>query len=240
MNRADSVSATTAIAAEDVSKELAGRLVLRGVSLTVRAGACVVVLGANGSGKSTLLNILATLWKPSAGRVLWNGRDVAAQRDLYRRRVGYIAHEPLVYAEWSARQNLRFLGRLHGVADADARIAALLDEVGLSAYADEPVHIYSRGMVQRLAIARAFLHSPDVLLLDEPSTGLDAATQGRLVRRLQDERREGAAAVVVTHDVALGHELADELVVLDRGFAQSIGRPPLSEVRERYEAALAS
>ena len=224
------------LVAERLSKELGGRLVLRDVSLTVTSGRCLALYGASGSGKSTLLRVLSTLWKPTSGRVLWNGEDARKAGGRFRTSIGYVGHEPLLYGDWSGRENLEFLGRLYGVEDLHPRIDELLNEVRLSRFAREPVHVYSRGMVQRLALARAFLHRPEVLLLDEPFSGLDTALQRRLVDRVQHEREGGRTIVLVTHALELGHELATDVAFLRRGEAELVGAPPLEALRADYAA----
>jgi heme exporter protein A len=207
------------LTAEHLAKELGGRLILRDVSFSLRSGECIALYGANGAGKSTLLSVLATLTKPSGGRLRWNGQEVAKSRRAYRREIGLVGHEPLIYLDWSGRANLRFFARLYGVTET--RVDALLEEVGLSAFADDPVHIYSRGMVQRLTIARAFLHAPKLLLLDEFFTGLDPSTQRRLAARLIAERYAGAAILLVTHDLDIGREVATASLCLRNGILEA-------------------
>lgn len=224
------------LVAERLSKELGGRLVLRDVSLAMTGGRCLALLGANGSGKSTLLRVLSTLWRPTSGRVLWNDEDARKVGASFRTSIGYVGHEPLVYGDWSGRANLEFLGRLYGVENLHARIDELLDEVRLSRFARDPVYVYSRGMVQRLALARAFLHRPDILLLDEPFSGLDTALQRHMVDRLQQERAAGRTIVLVTHALELGHELATDIAFLRRGEAEMAGAPSLEALRADYDA----
>jgi heme exporter protein A len=156
-----------------VVKSYGGRKVLRSVDLDVAQGECLVLMGPNGAGKTTLLRVLAGLTKPASGTACIAGFDVAQDVTSVRRLVGFVSHQPLLYEDLSALENLRFYGRLYGVPDLDPRMAALLAQVGLWARRDDPVRIFSRGMRQRLSIARALLHDPLVLLFDEPYTGLD-------------------------------------------------------------------
>jgi heme exporter protein A len=193
------------------------RTALADVSLALPPGQTLVVFGPNGAGKSTLLRVLATLLRPHAGVVRVLGRTLPADEWLVRGRIGLLGHEPLLYRDLTGRENLRFHARLHGVPAA--RIAELLDAVGMSRRADEPVRSLSRGMVQRLAVCRAVLHDPDVLLLDEPKANLDPAA-GELVEPLIG-RAAGRTRVIASHDPSGGLAEAD-LVLGLRG-----GRPQL-------------
>ena len=164
---------TTAIELADLGRAYGERVALAGVSLTLPAGSTLVVFGPNGAGKSTLLRILATLLRPTTGTVRVLGGELPREAWKVRGRVGLLGHEPMLYRELSARENLRYHARLHGVAAE--RVDELLDAVGLGARAGDPISTYSRGMVQRAAAARAVLHDPELLLLDEPRANLDPA-----------------------------------------------------------------
>ncbi|MBM3214811.1 heme ABC exporter ATP-binding protein CcmA [Candidatus Poribacteria bacterium] len=223
------------LTADRLAKRLGHRTILRDVSFELGGGQCVALFGANGAGKSTLLTVLATLAAPSDGRLLWNGEDLSSARDAYRRRVGYVSHQALLYPDWSGRRNLRFFAALHGVDRPNDRADELLEDVNLSAFADEPARIYSRGMLQRLSIARALVHSPEVLLLDEVFTGLDAAMVSRVSARIEAERAAGAVVLLVTHDAEAGHRLATECWFLRNGGIEAIGKPPVNELRARFE-----
>ena len=192
---------------------------LAGVDLTLAAGSMCALLGPNGAGKSTLLGILSTLVRPSDGEVVFEAAgEPAARGDGLRRQIGVLAHEAFLYAGLSGTENLRFYGQLYGVADAEARGAQLLDEVGLDAEARKrPAGGYSRGMIQRLALARALLHDPQVLLLDEPFTGLDRRGAEALAGTLAAARRDGRLVVVVTHDFESIEGVTDHVAVLRRG-----------------------
>jgi len=222
-----------AIELEDVGRAYGERTALAGVTLTLEPGRTLAVFGANGAGKTTLLRILATLLKPHAGRARVLGRDLPADGWAVRGRVGLLAHDPLLYRELSARENLVFHARLHGVALE--RVEALLEQVGLRARADEPVRTLSRGMTQRVAICRASLHEPELLLLDEPLANLDpgaaAAVEGLI------GPGGGVTRVVISHDVS--HGLAEADVVLGlRGGKQALAAPRAAvgeaAVRELY------
>ncbi len=185
---------------------------LRGVDLSLARGEAVALLGPNGAGKSTLLRILSSLERPQRGELRWEG-DVDGPE--LRRRIGVVAHESLCYADLSARENLRFFAGLYGV-DA-ARADALLERVALTSAADRPARTYSRGMLQRLAVARALIHGPELLLLDEPFTGHDRQGTVLLAQLLGEEKRRGVAMIVVSHDLPAIAGFVDRAVVLARG-----------------------
>jgi len=168
------------IQAHGLVKLYGGRKVLRDVDLDLEQGQCMVIVGSNGVGKTTLLRVLAGLVRPSSGTACIAGFDVAQDPISVRRMVGFVSHQPLLYEDLSAMENLRFYGKLYSVSHLDARTAELLKQMRLWARRDDPVRIYSRGMRQRLSIARALLHSPPVLLFDEPYTGLDQGSSQAL------------------------------------------------------------
>ena len=205
---------------ETVSTHKVGRLydesyALVDVSVTFHAGTVTALLGPNGAGKSTLMGMLSTALRPSEGQVLYGGRAYAENDPTLRSRIGYLGHRPMLYSELSATENLSFFGRLHGVP-AQA-VTHWLGRVGLTRSADRPVSGFSRGMAQRLALARALMSSPAVLLLDEPFTGLDPEGV-RLTKALVAERRDqGAIVILVTHDLAVTDDLAAQAVVLRGG-----------------------
>jgi heme exporter protein A len=202
-----------AIELEDVGRAYGERTALAGVTLTLEPGRTLAVFGANGAGKTTLLRILATLLKPHAGRARVLGRSLPDEGWAVRGRVGLLAHDPLLYRELSARENLEFHAQLHGVALE--RVEALLEQVGLRARADEPVRTLSRGMAQRVAICRASLHEPELLLLDEPLANLDPGAADAVEPLIG--RNAGPARVVISHDVEHGLSEADLIHGLRKG-----------------------
>jgi heme exporter protein A len=212
---------TTAIELEGVGRAYGERAALAGVTLTVEAGQTLVVFGPNGAGKSTLLRVLATLLRPTAGTAKVFGSEIPREAWKVRGRIGLLGHEPLLYRELSARQNLRYHARLHQVPAA--RVTELLDAVGLARRADDPVSTYSRGMVQRAALARAVLHEPDLLLLDEPRANLDPAAAEALEPLLS-----GRTRVITSHDPTGGLAEADIALGLRDGRAALLA--PASEV----------
>jgi heme exporter protein A len=185
------------------------------VNLTLRAGRVTALLGANGAGKSTLMGLLSTALRPSEGRVRFDDADAAMAGPRLRRLIGHVAHRPMLYGELTARENLEFFASLYGV-DA-SQVAPWLERVGLARAADRAVAGFSRGMAQRLALARALVHAPALVLLDEPFTGLDPTGADLLVGLVQEARSRGAVVVLVTHDLALSDALADDVVVLRAG-----------------------
>lgn len=183
-------------------KGYGGPPVLRGVDFDLAAGESLVLLGPNGAGKSTLLRLLAGLHKPQQGEVLLDGVPFRSDEPAQRRRLGFVSHDLLLYAGLSARENLRFTASLFGLPAPEARIDAVLAAVGLDWVGDRPLRAYSRGMAQRLTTARALLHRPALLLLDEPMTGLDPAGIHGLEEILSRFRSAGGAVLMTTHDLA--------------------------------------
>jgi heme exporter protein A len=204
-----------AIELTDVGRAYGERTALSGVTLTLEPGRTLAVFGANGAGKTTLLRILATLLRPHAGRARVLGRDLPREGWAVRGKIGLLAHDPLLYRELSARENLRFHARLHGVEEA--RVEALLEQVGLRPRADDPVRTLSRGMTQRVAICRAALHEPELLLLDEPMANLDPGAAAAVESLIG--RTAGPARVVISHDVEHGLAEADLVLGLKAGRA---------------------
>lgn len=219
----------SAIELDGLVRRYGDRAALDDVSLTLPAGATLVVFGPNGAGKSTLLRVLATLLRPSAGTARVLGHDVRSEGWRVRGRIGFLGHEPLLYDDLSARENLAYHARLHGLARAPERIEELLDAVDLSRRGDDRVHTFSRGMTQRLAVCRAVLHDPDVLLLDEPRANLDPAA-GDLVEPLVG-RSSGRTRVVTSHDPAGG------LAEGDLALGLRDGRTALLGPAERFTTA---
>jgi heme exporter protein A len=209
-----------AVALRDLGRAYGERVALTGVTLELPHGATLAVFGANGAGKTTLLRVLATLLRPHAGEVRVLGRELPREGWAVRGRVGLVAHEPLLYRDLTARENLRFHARLHDVAPA--RAEELLDAVGMARRGDEPVRSLSRGMVQRVAICRALLHRPELLLLDEPLANLDPGAAGAVAPLIG--RASGATRVLISHDVERGLAEADLVLGLRAGRAELVAR----------------
>lgn len=191
--------------------------VLRGVNLHVQPGEFVTLVGPNGAGKSTLMRILSTLLKPTTGVVQIGGWTLPKYSDRVRRYIGLVSHQTMLYGDLTAQENLMFFARLYQMEEADDRVAQAIKYVGLSARQRDPVRTFSRGMKQRLTIARATLHEPDVLLLDEPYTGLDQDASQLLDNLLWREAENGRTILMITHDLTHGLNLCDRTAILNRG-----------------------
>jgi heme exporter protein A len=203
------------IEARRLTKRFGGTTVLQDISFTVPAGAKVALTGANGAGKTTLLAVLSTLAAASAGEATVAGHSVANASEALRRSVGVLTHRPMLYEELTPQENLRFFARLYGVPDGDVRVEELLRAVGLWRRRDEPTGVLSRGTHQRLAIARALVHAPSVLLLDEPETGLD--TDGIEVLDALMLCAPGMTVLAATHRIDRIDAWADVRLHLERG-----------------------
>jgi len=223
----------TSLAFTDVSRNFGRRRALNRVTLRCDAGEIVALLGPNGAGKSTLLSIAATLLEPSSGTLRYGDHD--RHRDL-RARIGLLAHDLYLYPELTAAENLTFFAQLHGVADAASRVDRALASARLADRRDDPVSGFSRGMRQRLALERALLHDPRLVLLDEPFTGLDDASAAGLVERLRELRGRGAIVVLATHDLEVIEGLIDRAVMLRDGRLVAIADGP-APLRQRFRSA---
>ena len=205
------------VEAQGLSRRYGRFWALRNLDLTLQRGEAVALLGANGAGKSTLLSLLATLARPSEGTLRIHGLDPAKQAAAVRRQMGYVAHHTMLDDALSARENLRYYGALVGIDDLDRRVDQRLDEVGLADRALDRAEGFSRGMRQRLSLARALLHDPTLLVLDEPFTGLDAPGCRDLAQRLSSEKDRGVAMVLATHQLDYVLQWADRVVILHLG-----------------------
>jgi len=212
--------------------------IVHDVDLQVRAGERIAIVGPNGAGKSTLLAIAATLLKPSAGQVLYGKHSAADGGAALRARIGLLAHDLFIYPELSAFENLLFFAELHGVAQPRRATEAALTRANLAARRDDPVASFSRGMRQRLAIERAVVHSPRLLLLDEPFTGLDDDAVRVTSERLRSFRDQGAILLVTTHDLEAIEPLANRAVVLASGRLTPIAAS--GGLRESYRRAMSA
>ena len=224
-------AAAPLIEVEGLERRYGERAALAGVSFSVREGETLGLFGANGAGKSTLLRVLATLLRPHAGGVRVLGASLPGEAWKVRGRVGYMGHEPLLYRELSGRENLVFHARLHRVPEA--RVDELIAAVGMQRRARDPVRELSRGMVQRLAAARALLHDPPLLLLDEPYSGLDPAARELLDPLIGKPSRR--TRVLVSHDLDAGAAECDIALGLRAGRQQHLGRPDRAELRRLFE-----
>ena len=196
--------------------------VLRGIDLHVQPGEFVTLVGSNGAGKTTLMRIVATLLKPTGGQVQIGGWPLPGHAEKVRRHIGLVSHHALLYGDLTAAENLDFYGRLYQLDNREERVMKALQTVGLAARQRDPVRTFSRGMLQRLTIARATLHEPDVLLLDEPYTGLDQDATRLLDELLQQEADRGRTIFLITHDLARGLDLCQRIAILERGKIASV------------------
>ena len=193
------------------------KTVLRSLDFTVEQGEFVALLGPNGAGKTTFLRILASLSRPALGEVRVAGLLLPQQAAAVRHRLGVVSHQPLLYGDLTADENLRFYGRMYGVPELDRRITQVLEMIGLAARRRDLVRTFSRGMQQRLAIGRAVLHDPEVMLFDEPHTGLDQEACVMLDTVLSEVAVRGRTVVMTSHDLARAADLATRFDVLSRG-----------------------
>ena len=205
------------ITVKKLVKRFGLKTVLRGLDFEVQPGEFVALLGPNGAGKTTFLRILASLSRPSLGEVKVAGFRLPNEAAAVRARLGVVSHLPLLYGDLSAEENLRFYGRMYGIVDLEPRITEVLEMVGLDTRRRDLVRTFSRGMQQRLAIGRAVLHDPDVMLFDEPYTGLDQDASSMLDDVLKTVAAEGRTVVMTSHDLARAEELATRFDILSRG-----------------------
>lgn len=211
------MNASLLVAGCGLTRRFGATTALHGVDLTVTRGEPLALFGVNGSGKTTLLRVLSGGLKPNEGSLAIDGLDPRRAGATARGRIGLLTHHTLLYDDLSAAENLVFFAKLHGLFQPEDRARASLEAVGLTDRADEPVRGFSRGMQQRVALARALLHDPSLLLLDEPSSGLDAQASLRLRQALHDAASRGATWVLATHDVEEGLALCPRWIALDRG-----------------------
>jgi len=203
------------VRAENLGKTFGRAVVLRDVALQVAAGEVLALFGPNGAGKSTLLRLLARLMTPTSGTLMLFGET--GQTSAVRRRIGLVAHQSFLYPDLNARENLLFYAGMYDLVDAPARVDAWLERVALADVGTRPVRLFSRGMEQRLALARALLHEPDLVLLDEPWSGLDAAAADWLGALLVEQRQQGRTVIVATHDFERGLAVATRALIVHRG-----------------------
>lgn len=202
---------------EGLTRSYGHVMALRGVDLKLHHGEFMTVFGPNGAGKTTLIKILSAILRPTAGTVKISGQELQKDEGEIRKKIGLLSHNSFLYSNLTAQENLKFYGRIYGLAGLDGRVEAALEEVGLRERGSDLVRTYSRGMVQRLAIARTILHDPDILLLDEPYTGLDqhaAITLTRILGRLHTGSR---SIVMTTHNIQQGLELCNTVAIQVRG-----------------------
>lgn len=205
------------VQARGLRKSFGNKPVLRGVDLEFERGEVVCITGPNGSGKSTLIKILSTLLRPDEGRMAIEGEDPFKNPRPFRRRMGVLLHEPMLYDQLTARENLRYVSRIYRIEDGDERVEGWLRRVGLIHFADERVSDFSEGMRQRLAIARTMIHSPDLLLLDEPFSSLDRNGVEMLIELIEEHLSREGSAVITSHMTWLLEKLSPTVLMLSGG-----------------------
>ncbi|MBI2853158.1 MAG: ABC transporter ATP-binding protein [Chloroflexi bacterium] len=210
-------STPPAIRTEGLTKVFGSRMALRGINLEVQQGQSLVIFGPNGAGKTTLIKILATITNPSSGTFSVDGLDVKNHPEDVRRRIGIVTHQTFLYGNLTAYENLEFYSRMFDVPGRKERIHELAEQLGMTYRLHDRVATLSRGMQQRFSIARALLHKPSVMLLDEPETGLDQEALAILWKALPGENERKRTIILATHNLERGLELGDRLVILDRG-----------------------
>jgi heme exporter protein A len=218
------------IKVRNLTKRFGSKTILSGLNFQVAAGEFVAILGPNGAGKTTFLRILASLVRPTLGDVFLAGYRLPDQASEVRSRLGVVSHMPLLYGDLSADENLQFYARLYDLSDSNKRIQEIIQQVGLTARRKDLVRTYSRGMQQRLAIGRAILHSPTILLLDEPHTGLDQDASEMLDEVLKRVTGSGRTVVMTSHDLIRIENLASRFDILSRGRIQaSLGKDAIPD-----------
>jgi heme ABC exporter ATP-binding subunit CcmA len=235
-----SPAATTqilAVEAQGLKKSYGLKPILRGIDFALQQGQRMALLGANGAGKTTILRILAGLSRPSAGIVRVTGIDLLRDTQRVRQRVGLVAHQPYLYDELTVVENLLFFARLYAVERAQERVRELVERLGLEKRARERVSSLSRGQVQRVAWARALVHDPHLLLLDEPDTGLDQEGQRLITDLLAEHRTRGGSVIFTTHQLEQALTLSDSIVMLRHGriaYRQDRAALTLQDLQEAY------
>src|SRR5438034_2320543 len=225
---------TFALESEDIRKTFGHFTALSSVTLSVKKGEFLALFGRNGAGKTTFLKIAATLMRPTKGELRIEGIDVRKDPEEARRRIGFLSHNTFVYRDLSALENLKFFCRLYGVDDSETRLMDLLDRVGLRRRAHDAVRSFSRGLHQRVGIARVLLHNPSLILLDEPYTGLDAHAVEMLNAVLDEAIEAGKTVILTTHDLEQGLRAATRAVIIDRGRLVFSGEARDPAVRDAY------
>jgi heme exporter protein A len=227
-----------------MTKMLGDKLVLRNITLSLEKGEILAVIGPNGAGKSTFFKCTVGLLQPTSGEIFLDGKLVKKNTAEIKQRIGFLGHESFLYNNLSPLENLKFYGKLYKVKDLDRKANELLKEVGLYLFRDMPIRSFSRGMMQRLAIARVLLPNPDILMLDEPHTGLDQEAVTLLNNIIKNKRDSGTSILIISHDFEQVHALADRAAVLRKGKIVSTRRlgeeVSLSEMKAWYEAEVMS
>jgi heme exporter protein A len=225
-----------ALESEDICKTFGHFTALAGVTLSVERGEFLALFGRNGAGKTTFLKIAATLVRHTHGKLRVEGVDISADPEQARRHIGFLSHNTYLYRDLNPVENLRFFARLYGLKEPDKRIESLLDRVGLQRRRSDPVRSFSRGLHQRLGIARVMLHDPSLILLDEPYTGLDANAVDVLNHMLDEAAAAGKTIILTTHDLEQGLRSATRAAIIDRGKVVFTGPAMDPAIRDAYSS----
>ena len=238
MEEPSATSQDCVVKVEGVTKSFSNQLALRGIDLEVKRGESIVLFGPNGAGKTTLIKVLATIMNPSSGRVLIDGLSLKNNAEEMRRRIGVVTHETFLYSNLTAYENLEFYSRMYDVPKRKERIHEVVAMVGMTSRLHDRVGTLSRGMQQRLSIARSLLHRPAIMLLDEPETGLDQQAISMLWKALAPEGEKKRTVILTTHNLERGLELGECLIILDKGrivYQGSRQDLDLSGLKEAYQ-----
>ena len=219
-------------------KRIGDKTILRGIQLKINKGETVGILGSNGAGKSTLLKVLAMIMKPTSGTVTIAGQDIRKNATALKQMVGFLPHASMVYDHFSPYENLKFFGSIYHIPDLELRVSELIDQVGLKLFTHEPVRSFSLGMMQRIAIARAMIHRPQLLLLDEPHTGLDQSAVEILNQVIEEMKKDQATILMVTHDFMQAAKICDRFIIIKGGRVAddfSVAEGDAAILYERYK-----
>jgi heme exporter protein A len=227
-------SSTFALDSRNIEKKFGYAYAVRDVSLQLKRGEFVALFGSNGAGKTTFLKVAATLMRPTKGTLTIEGFDAQKQAEHARKNIGFLSHNTFIYRDLSALENLKFFSRLYNRSDDDDRLIAMLERVDLGRRAHDPVRSFSRGMQQRVGIARVLLHEPSLILLDEPYTGLDARAAQTLNELLDEAVSAGRTVLLTSHDLQQGLRAATRAIILDRGRIVHDGPANDGAVRTAY------
>lgn len=227
---------------KNITKIIGDKIILRNFSLAVEPGESVAIIGPNGAGKSTFFKLTAGLMQPTSGEILLNGELIGKKSLLLKKKIGYLGHESFLYNSLTPLENLIFYAKLYKVKNREEKVTELLRAVGLHYFKDIPIRSFSRGMMQRLAIARVLLAEPDVLLLDEPHTGLDQEAIGLLNNLIKEKQNKGIAILLISHDFEQVMNICDRALVLKKGKVvnyQELDRQAgLVELKKWYDEAV--
>lgn len=216
-DKAGSASQTYMVEIQGLTKSFGSRFALKGVDLEIGHGEFVVIFGPNGAGKTTLVKVLSTIMRPSSGKILVDGLELENNAEEIRRRIGVVTHQTFLYGNLTGYENLTFYGRMYDIPRPRERIQEVADMVGMTSRLHDRVGTLSRGMQQRLSIARSLLHKPALMLLDEPETGLDQQAMSMVWKALQKEGEVKRSILLTTHNLERGLEMGERLLILDRG-----------------------